>query len=404
MEMAGARAWARRHPRAADAVLALVALAGSIAVTLGPVRPSHALRLSDLVPFITACVVVAGRRLWPGTLLVVNTAVTVGWIAVTGEFQPSVITAGLIVAFTFANHVRRRRAFILVAACAAVTFAVGGAFGSSGWWAPENVGTFAWTAVAAALGEAARARNAYVAEIEARAVRAEQTREKEARRRVTEERLRIARELHDVIAHHIAVINVQAGAATHVLHTRPEAVGPALATIRRSSELAVKELGGMVGLLRNSDDLEPSVEPVRGLAGLTELLEALAASGLQIALRRLGAARELPTLADLAAFRIIQESLTNAQKYGTGEATLEITFGADSVRIVVTNPVRTQREQTGSGYGLVGMRERAAATGGTVSAGAGCGGRFVVDAVLPAPSESLPEPPESLAERSEAMP
>jgi signal transduction histidine kinase len=395
MDVARPRTWARRHPQVADSAFALLLVAVGVAgIVLGHVRPSHTLQCVDLVPVVTAWAVVTGRRLWPGTLLSVETAVAVSWIVVTGERHPILVLSGLVVAFTFASRVERRRALLVAGTCAAASFVAGGTFAPGGWWAPENVGTFAWTAAAVALGDATRSRNAYVAEIEARALRAEQTREEEARRRVTEERLRIARELHDVIAHHIAVINVQAGAATHVLHSRPEVVGPALAAIRRASEIAVKELAGMVGLLRNSDDLEPSVEPVRGLAGLSELLEALAASGLRVEHRQRGEARELPTLADLAAFRIAQESLTNAQKYGTGQATLEITFRSDSVRIVVSNPVRPQREQAGSGYGIVGMRERATAAGGTVSAGTDCSGRFVVDAVLPAPSESLPAPSE----------
>lgn len=393
MDLRGPRSWVRRHPQVADAVLAAVLVGGGVVATVqGQGGPSQALHLSDLAPFVTAWVVITGRRLWPGSLLVIDSAMTAGCIIATRERTPIVVVAGLVVAFTFASRVERRRALPMAMTCAAVTFVAGGIFAAGGWWSPQNVATFAWTFAAVALGDATRSRNAYVAEVEARALRAEQTHEDEARRRVTEERLRIARELHDVIAHHIAVISVQAGAASHVLHSRPEAVGPALANIRRAADVAVKELAGMVGLLRNADDLESSVQPVRGLAGLAELLETFAAAGLRVRYRQHGDARELPTLTDLAAFRIIQESLTNAQKHGNGQATLDITFEPDRVRIVVSNPVRAQREQGRSGFGIVGMRERAAATGGAVTTNLDHSGQFVVDAFLPAPSQVLPAP------------
>jgi signal transduction histidine kinase len=254
-------------------------------------------------------------------------------------------------------------------------FVIGGIFADGGWFAPENLAVFGWTAAATAIGDARRSRRAYIFAVEERARRAEETREEEARRRVAEERLRIARELHDVVAHHIAVINVQAGAAAHVLPTRPEAVGPALAHIRRASDTALKELSAVVGVLRNA-------EPTRGLARLGELLDALAAAGLRVEHTQHGQARELPAVVDLAAYRIVQEALTNAQRHGTGTACLVVTYEPDRVVVEVTNPVGPP--SPGSGYGLVGMRERAAAAGGTVTAGLD-DRQFVVRAELPAP-------------------
>jgi signal transduction histidine kinase len=198
------------------------------------------------------------------------------------------------------------------------------------------------------------------------------------------ERARIARELHDVVAHHIAVINVQAGAATHVLQTRPEQVGPALAHIRRASDTVLKELAAVVGVLRNSDDLDVATEPTRGLARLSDLLDTFAASGLKVEHRQHGQARELPAVVDLAAYRIVQEGLTNAQKHGTGAACLAVSYTQDAVLLDIDNAVAPGQSAAGSGYGLVGMRERASAAGGTVSAGVADGGRFAVHAELPA--------------------
>ena len=181
----------------------------------------------------------------------------------------------------------------------------------------------AWTGMATAVGDAARSRRAYVAAVEERARRAEQTREEEARRRVVEERLRIARELHDVVAHHIAVINVQAGVAAHVLRaaarSRPSA---ALAHVRPaprhacSTELAVA--ARRAAPAPTTRDAPPS-RPA-GWRRLDELLDSLAAAGLAVEHRQHGEPRELPAAVDLAAYRIVQEALTNAHKHGTGTA------------------------------------------------------------------------------------
>jgi signal transduction histidine kinase len=296
--------------------------------------------------------------------------------------------AGLVVAYTFATRTERRRTWQVAGGSIVGVFLVGGFFADGGWWTPEHFGALAWTAAAVALGDATRSRRAYIAEVEARARRAEETREEEARRRVVEERLRIARELHDVVAHHIAVINVQAGAATHVLTTRPEAAGQALLHIRRASDTVLKELASVVGVLRGSDDHDGATEPTRGLARLSEMLDGFAAAGLRVEHQQHGSARELPAVVDLAAYRIVQEALTNAQKYGSGLAQLAVTYAPAAVSITVTNPIAARRPRDGSGYGLVGMRERAAAAGGTVSADADADARFVVHAELPATPEA----------------
>jgi signal transduction histidine kinase len=388
MRWTAVRAWGRRHPRLVDAGLALVlVLLPGVVVLTGHAGRTHPVEPSDAVAAGTALVVLAGRRRWPAPLMLLATVASAAFVVVEGHRHPLVIGAGVIVTVTFAVRADRRRAWLLAGACAAGLFVVGGLFGAGGWWSQENLGTFAWGIAAVAFGDAARSRRAYVAEVEARARRAEESREEEARRRVAEERLRIARELHDVVAHHIAVINVQAGAAAHVLPTRPEAVGPALAHIRRASDTVLKELASVVGMLRGADDLDAATEPTRGLARLSELLDAFAAAGLRVEHRQHGVARELPAVVDLAAYRIVQEALTNAQKHGTGKASLVLTYAPDAVLVDVTNAVAVRPPGAGSGYGLVGMRERAAAAGGTVSAGVGGDGRFAVRAELPAAVE-----------------
>jgi signal transduction histidine kinase len=394
------RAWTRRHATLIDTVFA-VAFVGLFFMGYffgdgrgpgGGPRPDFAIADSisaHVIAGATAVFALAARRRWPERLLILDTAVTVGIMIATGHRHPLLIVTWLIVAYTFARRTGRRRVWLVAGACIVAMFLAAGAFGDGGWISPDNFGATAWSIAVVAIGDATRSRRAYIDEVEERARRAEETREEEARRRVAEERLRIARELHDVVAHHIAVINVQAGAAAHVLQTRPEAVGPALAHIRRAADTVMQELGSVVGVLRGEDELDAPTEPTRGLARLAELLDSFAAAGLQVEHRQTGEARELPAVVDLAAYRIVQESLTNAQRYGTGRAQLTIAYAPESVQIDVGNAIGKGTKASGSGYGLVGMRERAAAAGGTVTAGAE-GGRFAVHAELPATAKETP--------------
>ena len=394
MELTGGRLRSaiRRHPQLVDAVLGLIlATAALLAMRFGRHgRAPGVIGVGDFLAVAVAFLAMAGRRWAPRPVLIATTAAIAAFVIVTGDANPAQIAALVIVAGTVSYTTERRKTWIIAGGCAIVLFAVNGMWADNEWWSPENLGTLAWLGMATAVGDAARSRRAYIAEVEARARRAEETREEEARRRVAEERLRIARELHDVVAHHIAVINVQAGAATHVLQHRPEQVGPALAHIRRASDTVLKELAAVVGVLRNSDDLDVATEPTRGLARLSELLETFAASGLQVEHRQHGRARDLPAVVDLAAYRIVQEALTNAQKHGTGAACLTVAYTPDAVVLDIGNAVAPGQSGAGSGYGLVGMRERAAAAGGTVSAGLTDGGRFAVHAQLPASSGDTP--------------
>jgi hypothetical protein len=184
------------------------------------------------------------------------------------------------------------------------------------------------------------------------------------------------------VAHHIAVINVQAGAATHILDRRPDQVAPALAHIREASNSVLAEIQSVVGVLRSAD--EPAdTEPAPGLGRLPELLAGLAAAGFTVDFRQLGVAGDLPVVADLAAYRIAQEALTNAYKHGDGTARLTVRHDPATVEIEVVNVSAAGPPEPGSGYGLLGMRERAAAAGGTLTTGL-VGGDFRVHAVLPA--------------------
>jgi signal transduction histidine kinase len=214
---------------------------------------------------------------------------------------------------------------------------------------------------------------------------AERARRQEARTQADQERLRIARELHDVLAHSISVINVQAGVAVHLLDKQPDQARTALVAISQASKEAMQELRATLGVLRQVDDVEPRA-PAPGLAGLGDLLETGRAAGLDVSLETTGEPRPLPPATDLAAYRIVQESLTNVTRHaGASRVSVTIRHAPRDVEITVEDdgaglvPGTTLR----LGNGLTGMRERAAAAGGELEAGPRPGGGFRVWARLP---------------------
>ena len=388
------RALAARHQAPLDVAIAAVLVSLPLLGTVMGARhnPGRPLNTGDIVAALIAFPAIALRRRRPRELLLAVTATIVVFFAVTGTGSAALVIAVGVDAYTMALRTDRRTTWLLAVVNAVAFYVAATWFGDRGWWPPEVAGYLAYLGMVTAVGDATRSRRAYLAEVEERLRRAEQTREEEASRRVIQERLRIARELHDVIAHHIAVINVQAGAASHLLDRRPEQVRPALDHIRHAGDTVLQELGSIIGVLRRADDpatgsSDTATEPTRGLARLPELLDAAAAAGMAVDFRLVGAARELPAVVDLAAFRIVQEALTNAHKHGTGAAGLTVTYTPDGVGVEVVNAVAAGAGGTGSGYGLIGMRERAAAADGTLDAYATAAGRFAVHADLPAPAQ-----------------
>jgi len=208
----------------------------------------------------------------------------------------------------------------------------------------------------------------------ASAAREARTREMEQLRMLTEERLRIARELHDVISHSIATIGVQAGVAAHVLDQQPEQAREALLTIKDLSRDAMRDLRGMLRVLRQSEDGEDR-EPAPGLERLPELVDRVRASGVAVQLQVEGRVRSLTPATDLAAYRAVQEALTNVIRHAPGAAaSVRLEYAEDSVRIEVTDDGGGPQNGFGSsvsgtGLGLSGLRERASALGGTLEAG-----------------------------------
>ena len=229
------------------------------------------------------------------------------------------------------------------------------------------------------LGIAFGARTRSLHAAEAKAARLEL----ERREAIAEERARIARELHDVIAHSVSVMTVQAGAAEAMLQRDPELALEPVRAVQETGRQAMVEMKRLVGILREHDD-ETGLAPQPGLADLDRLVAQVREAGLPVQLAVEGEPRELPLGVDLSAYRVVQEALTNALKYaGRARATVTVRYGADDLSIEVTDDGRGEASGNGGGHGLIGMRERVGVFGGTFAAGPREGGGFSVSARLP---------------------
>jgi signal transduction histidine kinase len=365
---------------------------GSFVEPHGPEGVSWGLRTPDalslaLMAFGAAALVF--RRRAPLVVLAVTGCVSVVE-SVTGDPRAPVVMSAVVALFTVAASTDRPTTWRVGLLTMTVLTGAAMLAGPLPWYAQENLAVFAWTGIGATAGDAVRSRRAFVQAIRDRAEKAERTREEEARRRVAEERLRIARDLHDVVAHHIALVNVQAGVAAHVMDKRPDQAKEALAHVRTASRSALDELRATVGLLRQSGDPEAPTEPAPGLNRLDELVATFHHAGLHVEVARADQGAELPTAVDLAAYRIIQEALTNVQKHAGTRAKAEVSVVRVGPAIEVTvlddgagGSTAETPAPAGGGHGLLGMRERVTAVRGTLTTGPRYGGGFRVHAILP---------------------
>ncbi|MBM9507454.1 sensor histidine kinase [Actinacidiphila acididurans] len=309
-------------------------------------------------------------------------AVTLAYVALGYPWGP--VFASLVVAFFSAVAAGHRKAVLIVAAVVYAGHVLIGqwlyrwlppAHDHGASWAQTSGGA-AWLLAVLAAAELFRLRREQIA-------RDRREREEAQRRRAGEERMRIARELHDVLAHSISVINVQAGVALALMDERPEQARTALTTIKAASKEALGEVRQVLSTLRAPGEAPRS--PAPGLDRLPELVEQATAAGLTADVRVEGTATALPPGADLAAFRIVQEALTNVVRHSgarTARVRLRYLPGLLDIGVEDDGPAVTGGD-SGGGNGLVGMRERAAALGGTVECGPRPGGGFEVRARLP---------------------
>lgn len=393
-EVGRTRAWLASHPVGSDSLLALVVLGVAVsAFTLGPSPPGDP--EVKLTPWLLALTVAASallilRRHYTGQVWIATVALGLVAILIGGGVSPAYIPA-IVALYTVATRLSVR--FTLIAAVVTASAPAAILVAQSGFRVDSIVyGLTAWCGLAAVSGIAVRSQRAVVAAAHERARQAEASREEEAQRRVAEERLRIARELHDVVAHHIAVINVQAGVAAHLVRRDPDRAVEALGHVRQASQIVLREVPGLLGLLRIDDDqLERS--PAPQLVDADELVEAARRSGLDVTWRTTGSPVPLTPGAELTAYRVLQEALTNATRHGCGRATATLAYHGDGCTVEVRNERRPGMTPAASErHGLVGMRERVAAVGGELTVGPEGDRDWIVRLHLPAQPDPVGEP------------
>ncbi|MEV3982735.1 sensor histidine kinase [Nonomuraea sp. NPDC049758] len=370
-------------------------------------RPLADLGHLGYVLLIVSGVVIAFRRRWPVPVFVTTALTSLVYYGLDFPDGPSAL-ALVVALYTLAAFGDGRRSLVIAG--------VGTSVLAIGWlvaaadieprvaigWVYFRIGA---SVMSAALGESFRSRQVIAAEAQERADLAERTREEEARARVDAERLRIAREVHDTVAHAIAIINVQSGVTAHVLDKRPEVAREALRVIEQTSSRALREMRAILGVLRDDggDDNSNGRVPYPGLGQIDELAAKAREAGLDIKVKETSPAVPLPSAVGSAAFRILQESITNVVRHvGPTRVTVALNPGVEVLEIRVTDegrrtatdhdsadprPAGRHASGTGSsatsGRGIVGMRERCRLLGGELDAGPIPGGGFEVKARLP---------------------
>jgi signal transduction histidine kinase len=362
-----------------DAGLALAVLVVQVGATYGAARHQHVHRPWDL---LAVALLAAGpiallvRRRFPvGVLSVALSTALAYWVIGYGKGP---LFLALIVAFITAVVSGHRRAAVASLAVGFTGFLwLAPALGREKW--PSLGGVLAlaaWLLVLLAGGEAIRVRRARAGELA-------RVREAEVARQVSEERLRIARELHDVLAHNISLINVQASTSLHRAHRSEERAYETLATIKQVSQETLVELRSVLGALREVDSAAPRA-PAPSLARVEDLVASAAAAGVTARLEVCNGARPLQAGVDLAAYRIVQEALTNVARHsGATTAEVRIVYGDDDLVVQVDDPGTGMVGPVQPGTGITGMTERATALGGNLQAGPRPGGGFRVRVWLP---------------------
>ncbi|PAK25883.1 two-component sensor histidine kinase [Streptomyces sp. alain-838] len=386
------RQYTRDHRRLTEAVLI-----GLLCASCGPATLYSSLPYADdrlgWFPGVPLAFVASLALLWRhrhSRAVVVVTAVCAGAAAGTGYLITPLLLAPVMVAlYVLAVDFppRTSRLYCL----GVVTLIVVTALFANRYhhpWPLTTLNPLFCLLLPVALGSTARLRHAYLEAVQARAEYAERTREEEARHRVAEERVRIARELHDVVAHHLAVANAQAGTAAYLAQAHPDQARSVLTGLAETTSTALREMKSTVGLLRQPNDPN-DLEPAPGLDQLPDLVAAFETAGLDVQVTVDGERRPLSPGVDLTAYRIVQEALTNVTKHATTSAAhVRLAYSADRLTITVTNdasPAQHTRHPTGTerGFGIIGMRERAHSAGGEFQAEHRPEGGFSVTTDLP---------------------
>ncbi len=342
VEPKGAFGIARDHPRAVDLTVCLVVFVISVFA-----RPPAPMLGTQQLPAITASgVVLAGVQcvaLWwrrsrpvPAWLVVLGSAVMAAVLTSNASHH---LFAVVVAAYTVASQTNRRTtllgALVTIATVVPLTaISVNGHLND-----PVSYAIAAWCGLSVALGDAVRSNRETVAAVIERARRAEDSREQEARRQVAEERLRISRELHDVVAHHLAAVNVHAGVAEHLAASDPARAAESLVQVRAASSAALDQMRSMVGLLRTGADGAPALDPTPRIADLSALVETMRGGDHPVHWHREGPDPVLSDAVGLHVYRIVQEALTNAVKHGHGGIDLRTRTADGALTVEVRNRI-----------------------------------------------------------------
>jgi signal transduction histidine kinase len=398
----GVRQWVRAHPSAVDGLIAAALTIANILSLKTKSYGSLTFRDPDLwgaLLNVAAAAPLALRRRLPVTVaaVVVSAYLTAGFLDYS-MFSGSL--AALLALYTLGAHAPVVPGVLLSVATA--TGVVAYLYAKQDVLAEVGFQLNAWTVGVEFLlyigvwlvGRLVRARGEYLAELEHRAERLERTASAELRAALAEERARMARELHDVVAHHVSVMTVQAAAARRMIHRSPDRSVEAMQAVEETGRAALVEMRRIVGALRNADAEESTsleLPPQAGVQELDSLIDRAREAGLDVDLTVVGEPRELPSSIDLAIYRVVQESLTNTLRHaGPTKAAVVLRYDPDAVEVSVTDDGSRKRggapppaDPDRVGHGLIGMRERITLNGGTLHTGPRSVGGFEVKARLP---------------------
>jgi signal transduction histidine kinase len=387
----------RRHPTGVDSFWAVVLFGFSMLAMIGvPVGINDNLTMALIVLLLS--LTVALRRRMPEKMFGLVVALGVAQLVLDVEVNPADF-AMLVIIYTVAAHDGPR----LISRLALAAGLAAAPLAAIRWPMPESDSAaghvffaiimtvpfvLAWV-----LGDSIRTRRAYFAELEERATRLEREREAQAKVAVAAERARIARELHDVVAHNVSVMVVQADGAAYVLDAAPDQAKQALETISTTGRQALAEMRRLLGVLRTGDTRESGeYVPQPDVQQIEDLVEQVRSTGLTVDFKIEGTPRPLPSGVELTAYRIVQEALTNARKHGGPEvgASVRLVYFDDGLGLLVEDDGRGAAHELyedggadGQGHGMIGMRERVGMVGGTLDAGPRPGGGFRISALLP---------------------
>ncbi|MGW2650609.1 sensor histidine kinase [Streptomyces sp. NPDC001393] len=389
----------RRHPTGVDAFWAVVlfGLSGMVVVSTSERPGAHHVSLAaGIAVSAVLCVVVALRRRFPEPMVLV--ALATGLVQLVLDVETTVADfALLVITYTVAAiGARWASRLALAASLVAATLAqLRWPAGHAGFPGQIAIVVFQTVpfALAWVLGDSMRTRRAYFAQLEERAARLEKEREAQSKVAVAAERARIARELHDVVAHNVSVMVVQADGAAYVLDAAPDQAKKALETISSTGRQALAEMRRLLGVLRTGEHQESGeYVPQPDVEQIDELIEQCRSSGLPIDFKVEGTPRPLPSGVELTAYRIVQEALTNTRKHGgpNAGASVRLVYFDDGLGLLVEDDGKGAPHELyeeggadGQGHGLIGMRERVGMVGGTLDAGPRPGGGFRISALLP---------------------